>query len=34
MVDFVHQGPRWAQVDRVEVEDEPPQGLDDFRVRR
>jgi acylphosphatase len=34
MIDFVHRGPRWARVDRVEVVEEPPEGLDDFGVRR
>jgi acylphosphatase len=34
MVEFVHQGPRWAQVSRVEVVDESPEGLSGFGVRR
>jgi acylphosphatase len=33
MVAFCHEGPRGAQVERVEVIDEPPEGLSGFRVR-
>jgi acylphosphatase len=32
LVEFVHRGPRGARVDRVEVEDERPAGLDGFHV--
>jgi len=31
---FCRRGPPAAQVERVEVVDEPPEGLDDFAVRR
>jgi acylphosphatase len=33
LVDFCSIGPRGAQVDEVEVHDEPPQGLAGFHVR-
>jgi acylphosphatase len=33
MVAFCHEGPRGAQVERVEVIDEPPEGLSGFQVR-
>jgi acylphosphatase len=32
LVDFVRRGPRGARVDRVEVFEEPPEGLTGFRV--
>jgi acylphosphatase len=32
LVDFCRRGPRGAQVDRVEDEEESPEGLDGFRV--
>jgi hypothetical protein len=33
MVAFAGEGPRGAQVERVEVEDAAPEGLDGFDVR-
>jgi acylphosphatase len=32
LVEWCHTGPRWAQVDSVEVLDEEPQGETEFRV--
>lgn len=33
LVAFAHDGPRGAQVDRVEIFDEEPEGLSGFSVR-
>ncbi len=33
LVQFCHQGPRAAQVERVEVNEEDPEGLTEFSVR-
>ena len=33
MLAFASEGPRGARVDRVEVEEEEPQGLDRFEIR-
>ena len=33
MVEFVHEGPRAAQVEQVDVEDAQPEGLDGFQAR-
>jgi acylphosphatase len=33
LVRFMHEGPRGAQVERVEVFDEEPEGLKGFNVR-
>ena len=33
LVEFMREGPRGARVDDVEVGDEEPEGLADFRVR-
>ena len=33
LVAFAHEGPRGARVDRVEVVEEPPEGLAGFTVR-
>jgi len=33
LVDFVHRGPRGADVERVDVTDESPQGLSGFTIR-
>jgi acylphosphatase len=33
MVEFVRRGPGHASVDRLEVDDEPPEGLSSFDVR-
>jgi acylphosphatase len=33
LVRFVHEGPRGAEVERVEVYDEEPEGLAGFNVR-
>lgn len=33
LVAFSHDGPRGARVDRVEVTDEPPEGLSGFSIR-
>jgi acylphosphatase len=32
LVDFCRRGPHGAEVERVEVEEESPEGLADFRV--
>jgi acylphosphatase len=32
LVDFCHRGPRGAEVERVDVEEELPEGLSGFRV--
>jgi len=33
LVTWAHSGPRWAQVARVEVREEKPEGLSGFTVR-
>ena len=33
LVAFVHEGPNGAAVERVEVSDEPPEGISGFTVR-
>jgi acylphosphatase len=33
MVRFAHEGPRGATVERVEVTEEQPEGLTEFRIR-
>jgi acylphosphatase len=33
LIDFCRQGPRGAQVDRVEVIDEDPEGFSGFEIR-
>lgn len=33
LIRFVHEGPRGAAVERVEVADEEPQGLTGFQIR-
>lgn len=33
LVSFMREGPRGAEVDRVEVSDEEPEGLTGFQVR-
>ena len=33
MVAFAREGPRGADVERVDVEDAHPEGLDDFQIR-
>jgi acylphosphatase len=33
LIDFSRQGPRGAQVDRVEVIDEDPEGVSGFEIR-
>lgn len=33
MVEFCRRGPRWAQVERVEVIEESPEQLSGFRIR-
>ncbi len=33
LVDFCRRGPRRAEVSRVEVEEEPPEGLSGFTIR-
>ena len=33
MVEFVHEGPRAAQVKHVDVEDAQPEGLEGFQAR-
>jgi acylphosphatase len=32
LVEFVHEGPRGAYVDRVDVREEEPEGLAGFRI--
>ncbi|MDY6768652.1 MAG: acylphosphatase [Candidatus Nanohaloarchaea archaeon] len=34
MLQFCHEGPDAARVENVEVEDEEPEGIDGFEVRR
>ncbi|MFB6200584.1 MAG: acylphosphatase [Halorhabdus sp.] len=34
MIEFCHEGSPRARVDDVEVEKEPPEGLDSFEIRR
>jgi acylphosphatase len=33
MVEWSRRGPRYAAVDHVDVQAEPPEGLEEFRVR-
>ena len=33
LVEFCRRGPRWALVEKVEVEEEPPESQRGFRVR-
>ena len=33
MVQFVHEGPRAAEVERVDVEDAQPEGLEGFEAK-
>ncbi|MEA2144584.1 MAG: acylphosphatase [Solirubrobacteraceae bacterium] len=33
MIEYTRRGPGHAQVDRIEVSDEPPEGLSGFEVR-
>jgi acylphosphatase len=33
MLAFTREGPRGAEVERVDVEDVAPEGLDDFQIR-
>ena len=33
MIDFCSQGPEMARVDRIEVVEESPENLEDFRIR-
>jgi acylphosphatase len=33
LIDFCRQGPRGAQVERTEVHEEEPEGLEGFAVR-
>jgi acylphosphatase len=33
LVEWSRHGPRYAAVDHVEVQAEPPEGLDTFRIR-
>jgi len=33
LVEWMHEGPRGAEVERVDVSDEPPEGLSGFSVR-
>jgi acylphosphatase len=33
LLEFAHEGPRGAQVERVEVFDEEPEGLQGFAIR-
>ncbi len=32
LVAFCHNGSRWAKVDRIEVTEEEPEGIRDFRI--
>ena len=32
LVDWAHHGPRYAVVDQVAIQAEPPEGLDTFRI--
>ena len=33
LIAWCHEGPSWARVEHVDVWDEAPEGLPDFRVR-
>jgi acylphosphatase len=33
MLEFCRRGPRWAQVDALEVTEEPPESLRGFEIR-
>jgi hypothetical protein len=33
MLDFCRRGPSFARVERVDVAEEPPEGLADFEIR-
>ena len=33
MTEFCRAGPAWARVTRIEVVEEPPEGIEVFRVR-
>jgi acylphosphatase len=33
LVDWMRDGPPYARVDRLEIHDEQPEGLRDFRIR-
>jgi acylphosphatase len=33
MIEWCRRGPAGADVDAIEIDDEPPEGLDGFRVR-
>ena len=33
VIGFCAQGPQWARVDRIEVIDETPEGLEGFEIR-
>lgn len=33
MLRFCHTGPSWARVESLEIFEEPPEGLRDFRMR-
>jgi len=33
LVDWSRHGPRYAAVDHIEVQAEPPEGLEEFRIR-
>ncbi len=33
LVAFCHSGSRWAKVDRVEVNEEAPEGISGFQIR-
>lgn len=33
LVEWCRQGPTWSRVERVEVEQLPPQGFTEFRIR-
>jgi acylphosphatase len=34
MVEWCRQGPNWGRIDRIEVEDLPPEGQDQFVIAR
>jgi acylphosphatase len=34
MVQWCREGPSWGRVDRIEVEEQPPEGREDFVITR
>jgi acylphosphatase len=32
-LDYLHEGPNWARVDEIQLQEAPMDGFEDFRVR-